>query len=121
MSSSASTGISPRIAVPPPHDEPTVSGWYAIAGPEFPLVPHQGDTSCDCLVIGGGWMGLHAARRFAELRPDAKVVLVDGGRIGNNASGRCMGFAIDLAHNPRKSDFVEDVKENREELTTNLE
>jgi glycine/D-amino acid oxidase-like deaminating enzyme len=66
-------------------------------------------------------MGLHAARRYAELRPDASVVLVDAGRIGNNASGRCMGFAIDLAHNPRKRDFVEDIQGNREELTTNLE
>jgi glycine/D-amino acid oxidase-like deaminating enzyme len=66
-------------------------------------------------------MGLHAARRYAELRPDATVMLVDAGRIGNNASGRCMGFAIDLAHNPRKRGFVEDIKGNREELTTNLE
>lgn len=66
-------------------------------------------------------MGLHAARRYAELRPDATVMLVDAGRIGNNASGRCMGFAIDLAHNPRKRDFVEDIQGNREELTTNLE
>jgi glycine/D-amino acid oxidase-like deaminating enzyme len=66
-------------------------------------------------------MGLHAARRFAELRPEASVILVDAGRIGNNASGRCMGFAIDLAHNPRKRDFVEDVQGNREELLVNLQ
>ena len=66
-------------------------------------------------------MGLHAARRFAELQPDASVVLVDAGRIGNNASGRCMGFVIDLAHNPRKRDFVEDIKGNQEELAVNLE
>jgi hypothetical protein len=32
-----------------------------------------------------------------------------------------MGFAIDLAHNPRKQDFVEDIQGNREELQTNLE
>jgi hypothetical protein len=32
-----------------------------------------------------------------------------------------MGIAIDLAHNPRKRDFVEDVKGNREELLVNLE
>jgi hypothetical protein len=32
------------------------------------------------------------------------------GRIGNNASGRCMGFAIDLAHNPRKQEFVQDIR-----------
>src|SRR5262245_18900811 len=112
---------SARIAVQPPYPEPTVSGWYATSGPELPLIPHQGDTVCECLVIGGGWMGLHAARRYAELRPDARVILVDAGRIGNNASGRCMGFAIALVHNPRKRDFVEDVKGNREELAANLE
>lgn len=66
-------------------------------------------------------MGLHAARRYAELRPDESVLLVDAGRIGNNASGRCMGFAIDLAHNPRKQDFVEDIHGNREELEVNLD
>ncbi|MEZ5773906.1 MAG: FAD-binding oxidoreductase [Hyphomicrobiaceae bacterium] len=85
------------------------------------MTPLTGDVACDCLVIGGGWMGLHAARRFGELKPDASVILVDAGRIGDNASGRCMGFAIDLAHNPRKHDFVEDVRGNREELTVNLE
>ncbi|KHK59574.1 FAD-dependent oxidoreductase [Burkholderia sp. A9] len=66
-------------------------------------------------------MGVHAARRYAELRPEAKVVLVDAGRIGNNASGRCMGFAIDLSHNPRKRDFVEDEQGNRDELYVNTE
>ena len=66
-------------------------------------------------------MGLHAARRFAELNPDASVVLVDAERIGNNSSGRCMGFVIDLAHNPRKRDFVEDIRGNKEELFVNLD
>lgn len=110
-----------RIVVPAPHPEPTASGWYLAAGPELPLVPQRGETVCDCLVIGAGWMGLHAARRYAELQPDASVVLVDAARIGNNASGRCMGFAIDLAHNPRKQDFVEDIQGNRDELLTNLD
>ncbi|MEI9431713.1 NAD(P)/FAD-dependent oxidoreductase [Mesorhizobium sp. Cs1299R1N3] len=72
-------------------------------------------------MIGGGWMGLHAARRYAELNPDSSVVLVDAGRIGDNASGRCMGFVIDLAHNPRKQDFVEDIRGNKEELFVNLD
>lgn len=66
-------------------------------------------------------MGLHAARRYAELNPDSSVVLVDAGRIGDNASGRCMGFVIDLAHNPRKQDFVEDIRGNKEELFVNLD
>ncbi|MER8766749.1 FAD-binding oxidoreductase [Mesorhizobium sp. M0968] len=66
-------------------------------------------------------MGLHAAHRYAELHPGSSVILVDAGRIGNNASGRCMGFVIDLAHNPRKQDFVEDIKGNKEELFVNRE
>ncbi|WP_189407188.1 FAD-binding oxidoreductase [Mesorhizobium sp. M1A.F.Ca.ET.072.01.1.1] len=110
-----------RIPVQAPHAEPTVSGWYSTSGPELAAVPMKGDVSCDCLVIGSGWMGLHAARRYAELHPDACVLLVDAGRIGDNASGRCMGFVIDLAHNPRKRDFVEDIKGNKEELFVNLD
>ena len=115
------TVVDHPLTIEPPRVEPTDSGWYLTSGPELPIVTMTSDTKCDCLVIGAGWMGLHAARRFAELQPDAKVVLVDAGRIGNNASGRCMGFAIDLAHNPRKRDFVEDIQGNREELQTNLE
>ncbi len=110
-----------RFDVAPPQTEPTDSGWYLASGPELPLNPLKGDVTCDCLVIGAGWMGLHAARRYAEINQNAKVLLVDAGRIGNNASGRCMGFAIDLAHNPRKQDFVEDVQGNREEFLVNVE
>ncbi|WP_287257765.1 FAD-binding oxidoreductase [Mesorhizobium sp.] len=121
MNSFNQTMIKERKVVQPPHPEPTNSGWYTTAGPELALVPQEGDVACDCLVIGGGWMGLHAARRFAELNPQSSVLLVDAGRIGNNASGRCMGFVIDLAHNPRKRDFVEDIKGNKEELFVNLD
>ncbi len=81
----------------------------------------EDEVSCDWLVIGGGWMGLHAARRLADLDPQASVILVDAGRIGNNAAGRCAGYAIDLAHNPRKKDFAEDVDGNQDENHINLE
>lgn len=121
MNSPAYSSQSSRITIPPPHAEGTPSGWYLTSGPELPLIPLKGDVECDCLVVGAGWMGLHAARRYAELEPEASVILVDAGRIGNNASGRCMGFAIDLAHNPRKHDFVEDVQGNLDELNANLE
>lgn len=75
-----------RIHIDPPVVEPTDSGWFVTSGPDLPLVPHRGETACDVLVIGAGWMGLHAARRYGELAPDQSVVLVDAGRIGNNAS-----------------------------------
>ncbi len=66
-------------------------------------------------------MGLHCARRLVELAPDAKVVLVDAGRIGDGAAGRCAGFAIDLAHNPRNKHFAEDRQGNEEEFHVNVE
>ena len=81
----------------------------------------KAEISCDWLIIGGGWMGLHAARRLAELDHQASIVLLDAGRIGNGAAGRCAGFAIDLAHNPRNKYFAEDVKVNKEENYINLE
>jgi len=113
--------ISAPLHIPPPHKEATHSGWYLASGEELALVALTKDANCDCLVIGAGWMGLHAARRMAEIDPQARVMLVDAGRIGDNASGRCMGFAIDLAHNPRKADFVENIQENHDELAVNLE
>ncbi len=108
-----------NIAPVPP--EPTLSGWYATLGDVAPARSLSGSVACDWLVVGGGWMGLHAARRLAELEPDDTIVLVDAGRIGNNAAGRCAGFAIDLAHNPRKKDFAEDEVGNREEKSVNVE
>lgn len=101
--------------------EPSHSGWFAILDNIEPAKPLAQNINCDWLVVGGGWMGLHATRRLAELDPQANIVLVDAGRIGNNAAGRSAGFAIDLAHNPRKKNFAEDVDGNRAEKHINLE
>lgn len=105
----------------PVHMEPTKSGWFAALGPRPAARQLKSDIACDYLVVGGGWMGLHCARRLGELAPDASVVLVDAGRIGDGAAGRCAGFAIDLAHNPRNKHFAEDKKGNEEEFHVNTE
>lgn len=109
------------MKIMPVHMEPTRSGWFAALGPQPPARKLTSDLSCDYLVVGGGWMGLHCARRLGELEPDARVVLVDAGRIGDGAAGRCAGFAIDLAHNPRNKHFAEDKKGNEEEFHVNVE
>ncbi|QFT81989.1 Gamma-glutamylputrescine oxidoreductase [Roseovarius sp. THAF27] len=105
----------------PVHMEPTRSGWYAALGDRSDALSLASDITCDYLVVGGGWMGVHAARRLGELAPEARVVLVDAGRIGDGAAGRCAGFAIDLAHNPRNKHFAEDRQGNEEEYHVNTE
>ena len=109
------------MEIKPVHMEPTQSGWYAALGPRSEARSLQSDVACDFLVVGGGWMGLHCARRLGELAPDARIILVDAGRIGDGAAGRCAGFAIDLAHNPRNKHFAEDTRGNEEEFHVNSE
>lgn len=110
-----------HMEIKPVNMEPTQSGWYAALGPRPAARKLQDDIACDYLVIGAGWMGLHCARRLGELAPDARIVLVDAGRVGDGAAGRCAGFAIDLAHNPRNKHFAEDHRGNEEELHVNTE
>jgi len=101
--------------------EITDSGWFATLSNVKLSPPLSGRVEADWAVVGGGWFGVNAARRMAELRPQETVVLIDAGVIGNNAAGRCAGFAIDLAHNPRNPNFAEDEKGNIEERDINLE
>ena len=115
-------GVAPcRLGIKVLPREVTVSGWLSAIGEIDVDPPLNGEINCDWAIIGGGWTGTSAARRIAELRPDDSIVLVDAGIIGNNAGGRCAGFAIDLAHNPRKRNFAEDKKSNFEERQINVE
>jgi len=75
------------------------NGWSAVLEQRKARPALQGEHSCDWLVIGAGYSGLAAARRLAENRPDDRIVLVEAGEVGENASGRNSGFAIDLPHN----------------------
>ncbi|MEN3161018.1 FAD-binding oxidoreductase [Tistrella mobilis] len=75
------------------------NGWSADLPPRRPKPPLDRDVTADVVVIGAGFAGLGAARRLAELRPDAKIVVLEAGRLGEGASGRNSGFAIDLPHN----------------------
>ena len=83
------------------------NAWQEILSPPAEAQVLTGAINCDYLVIGGGYSGLAAARRLGELDPESSVVLVDGDRIGNNAAGRCSGFAIDHAHNLRAKSFAD--------------
>lgn len=81
-----------------PRDDNT-NGWSAILPPRAPKPALIGEEAADWLVLGAGYAGLAAARRLAENCPGQKIVLVEAGQAGENASGRNSGFGIDLPHN----------------------
>lgn len=63
---------------------------------ELPATPAQprlaGRVRADLAVVGGGYAGLWTALLAKERDPGARVVLLEGARIGHAASGRNGGF-----------------------------
>jgi glycine/D-amino acid oxidase-like deaminating enzyme len=86
-----------KIARLPEDDR--VNGWSGMLAPRTPKPPLSGEARADWIVLGAGYAGLAAARRLAENRPDDRIALIEAGEVGENASGRNSGFAIDLPHN----------------------
>lgn len=74
------------------------NGWSHILPPRTPHPALAVSRRFDWVVIGAGYAGLAAARRLAENRPGDTIALLDAGEVGENASGRNSGFAIDLPH-----------------------
>ena len=80
--------------------DPRPSGWYmTMPSAPPPARRLEGEQKADWVVAGAGFTGVAAARRLAELAPDARVVLIEAQRAGMGASGRNSGFVIDAPHN----------------------
>jgi len=93
----------PRLIARLPNDDRT-NGWSALLGPRQPRPALQGDLDVDWVIVGAGYAGLAAARQLAAQQPGASIAVVDAGVVGENASGRNSGFAIDLPHSSAPSD-----------------
>ena len=75
------------------------SFWLSDPSRPEPRSALVGDTSCDLLVVGGGYSGLWTALIAKERDPARDVVLVEGKEVGWAASGRNGGFcAASLTH-----------------------
>jgi glycine/D-amino acid oxidase-like deaminating enzyme len=72
-------------------------GWFACLAPLPEARRLDGDQRVATAIVGAGFTGLAAARRFAELAPDEEVALLDAQRAGWGAAGRSSGFVVDLA------------------------
>ncbi|MBC2883941.1 FAD-binding oxidoreductase [Ochrobactrum sp. CM-21-5] len=91
----------PKIRLLPADDN--TNGWSHFLPSRKPKPALEGNRKVDFAVIGAGYAGLAAARRLAENRPDARIVLLDAQNAGEGTSGRNAGFVIDLPHNVSSS------------------
>ena len=107
----------PTVTIRPEYDRQ--NGWLEILGPQPEPTVLTGDLVADHVVIGAGYGGLAAARRLAELDPQASVVVLEADRLGNNAAGRCSGFVIDHAHNIRAKGFADDTANAKRQIALN--
>ncbi|PLS21183.1 NAD(P)/FAD-dependent oxidoreductase [Neptunicoccus cionae] len=73
--------------------------WIGTVSTPFRAVSLKQDATCDLAIVGGGFSGLWSALKAREQFPDASIVLLEGGCIGNAASGRNGGFcAPSISH-----------------------
>lgn len=77
------------------------SGWNALLPARHARNEPPAKKRFKTIVIGGGFTGLAAARRLAELEPSDEVLVLEGGVIGEGASGRNSGFLSRLPNRPR--------------------
>lgn len=68
------------------------SGWNALLSPRLVRDRPPTQKSFASIVIGGGYVGVAAARRLAELEPDRTVLLLEAEEMGEGPSGRNSGF-----------------------------
>ena len=87
----------PKIDLLPSDD--SANGWSRILPQRTPKPSLAGEVRADWVVVGAGFAGLAAARRLAENRPNDRIALIEAQEVGEGASGRNSGFAIDLPHN----------------------
>lgn len=78
--------------------DPGPAAWNELLPARTPYPSLQENSTVDCVVIGAGFTGLSAARRFIELNPTGTVAVLDATGIAEGPAGRNSGFMIDLPH-----------------------
>jgi glycine/D-amino acid oxidase-like deaminating enzyme len=73
------------------------SGWNALLPPRQAHAPLKGKQVADVVIVGAGFTGLACARRWQELAPDARIVVIDASEIGEGNPGRNSGFLLEIA------------------------
>ncbi|MDB9752515.1 FAD-binding oxidoreductase [Oceanospirillaceae bacterium] len=74
-------------------------GWTQALIAREPKPALMGEHAADFVVVGAGYTGLSAARKFAELNPNAHIIIIDAQRAGEGASARNSGYLVDSTLN----------------------
>ena len=93
-----------------------VNGWWESLPPAPAANTVSSDGRFDWVVVGGGITGLCAARRLAELAPDASIALVEADRIGRSTAGRNSGFFVDLPHDISSESYSRSVEADKADV-----
>jgi len=72
-------------------------GWNALLPSQPVRLGHSGHRRCDVIVVGGGYTGLAAARRWHELAAHHEIVVLEASRIGEGSPGRNSGFLLEVS------------------------
>ena len=87
-----------RVSSPLPIND-VGCGWTHALAPRQANASLQGEQVADFVIVGAGYTGLSAARKFAQLKPNAKVIIIDAQRAGEGASARNSGYLVDSTLN----------------------
>lgn len=82
------------------------AAWNEILGEQPKPRMLNKNMTADFVIIGAGFAGLSAARRLKQLQPEARVVVLEAGRVAEGAAGRNSGFMIDLPHDLASEDYA---------------
>ena len=99
--------------------DPGLAGWNELLPAADAAQELDERTTADFLVIGGGYAGLAATRRLAQLNPEARIVLLEAKRIGEGPAGRNSGFMIDLPHDLASDDYGGAVEADKAQTRAN--
>ncbi|WP_282093541.1 NAD(P)/FAD-dependent oxidoreductase [Epibacterium ulvae] len=83
------------------------AAWNCIL-PDLPPETLNQDQTADVVIVGAGFAGLSAARRLHQIEPNARIVVLEAGRLAHSSAGRNSGFMIDLPHDLASDDYAGD-------------
>ena len=73
------------------------SGWNALLPTRQSKPPLSLDIKVDVAIIGAGYTGIAAAKRWRELAPDDEIAIIDASELGEGTPGRNSGFLLEIA------------------------